>query len=172
MQGLHRDPLAVAKARSTVRAKGNYGRVSIRHWEGESLPYADNLVNLIVMRDARHEIRDEELKRVLAPRGVIIAPEGTRIPHPVSRIRDRLVMFTKPWPEEMDQWTHYLYDATGNAVSEDTAVDTPFFVQWYSGPKWARSHDRLTSMPAMVYYVYFFLSCHSRHISVFNRIWL
>ena len=42
VQGLHRDPLAVAEARSTVRAKGNYGRVSIRHWEGESLPYADN----------------------------------------------------------------------------------------------------------------------------------
>jgi outer membrane protein assembly factor BamB len=46
--------------------------------------------------------------------------------------------------------THYLYDATGNAVSRDTAVATPFYVQWYAGPKWARSHDRLTSMPALV----------------------
>ena len=53
VQGLHRDPLAVARARSTVRAKGNYGRVSIRHWEGESLPYADNLVNLIVVSSFR-----------------------------------------------------------------------------------------------------------------------
>ena len=46
-----------------------YGKVSIEQWTGRHLPYADNLVNLIVMRDSGYEIRDEEIMRVLVPGG-------------------------------------------------------------------------------------------------------
>ena len=36
-----------------------------------------------MVRDAGYEIRDEEIKRILAPRGVVIGPKESRIPQPV-----------------------------------------------------------------------------------------
>ena len=42
----------------------------------------------------------------------------------------------KPWPKEIDQWTHFLYDATGNAVSNDRMVGPPRHMQWVAGPTW------------------------------------
>ncbi|HID08233.1 MAG TPA: hypothetical protein EYP10_13925, partial [Armatimonadetes bacterium] len=46
--------------------------------------------------------------------------------------------------------THYLHDATNNAVSNDTVVGLPYHIQWVSGPKWTRSHDHLNSISAVV----------------------
>jgi hypothetical protein len=31
----------------------------------------------------------------------------------------------KPWPEDIDEWTHYLYDASGNPVARDQVVGPP-----------------------------------------------
>jgi len=84
VQGLDTNPRQVEDARDYLTSLGRYGKVTVNRFDGKHLPYADNIVNLIVIRDTRHEMRDEELKRVLAPRGRIIAPAGTRIPHPAS----------------------------------------------------------------------------------------
>ena len=56
----------------------------------------------------------------------------------------------KPWPESMDDWTHFLHDASGNAVSSDENVGPPRQMQWTAGPLWTRSHEFNNSMPAMV----------------------
>ena len=45
-----------------------YGPVSVDTWGGLNLPYADNLVNLIVAQ-TREDLSDTELFRVLAPGG-------------------------------------------------------------------------------------------------------
>ena len=51
VHGLERDAAEVREARRHIRARGLYGPVSVMHWKGERLPYADNLVNLLVARD-------------------------------------------------------------------------------------------------------------------------
>ncbi len=84
VHALDTDLEQVEAARKRLKSAGRYGQVTVGWFDGKRLPYTDNLVNLIVIGDTRHEIRDEELKRVLAPRGRIIAPKGTRIPHPAS----------------------------------------------------------------------------------------
>ncbi len=150
VHGLDSDPAKVADARDYLQKKGLYGPVTVSRFDGLQLPYVDNLVNVVVMRDTRHEIRDEELERVLAPSGRLIAPEGTRIPRLVSRIGNGFVMFTKPVPSEVDDWTHYLYDASNNAVSRDTVVGPPRGLQWTCGPEYARSHEHFGSVSAMV----------------------
>ena len=48
VQALDRDAAAVAKARAHLQAKGIYGPASARRLEGETLPYNDNLINLLV----------------------------------------------------------------------------------------------------------------------------
>jgi hypothetical protein len=121
--------------------------VSVSHWDGKSLPYIDNLVNLIVMRDAGREIRDGELKRVLAPRGKIIAPEGTRIPYPVSRIGNGLVMCTKPVPSDIDEWTYFMHGPDNNPVARDSKLDCPEGLQWIESPLWTRDESRRVGRP-------------------------
>jgi len=134
VQGLDADPAQVAKAREHIQSTGLYGKVSARRWEDKWLPYADNLVNLLVA-DELGGVPMEEIIRVLAPRGVAMIG-GEKI--------------VKPWPDEIDEWTHYLYDASGNAVSKDTRVGPPRHLQWTADPRWARSHEHAASVAAMV----------------------
>ena len=60
----------IAAATAALRDKGFLGKVSAARFDGRSLPYVDNLVNLWVVRDARCGIRHDEMMRVLAPGGV------------------------------------------------------------------------------------------------------
>ncbi len=136
--GLDIDPEHVQRARETIRARGIYGPVSADTFDGKSLPYADNLVNLLVAEDLGAVSRDEVLR--------VLAPGGT------ARIKTdgRWTNIPKPWPAEIDQWTHHLHDAGGNAVAKDSVVGPPRHLQWTAGPRWARSHGWTPSVSAMV----------------------
>lgn len=140
VHGLDTNAANVEHARERVRSLGLYGQVSIDRFDGHRLPYADNTVNLVV-RDGRCEIQDETITRVLAPGGVALALDSRLSTLDFSR---------KPRPEEIDEWTHYLYDASNNAVSDDAVVDPPASLQWVSGPKFSRSHEHLASLSAAV----------------------
>jgi outer membrane protein assembly factor BamB len=153
---LLRDADAVHAARTAITQSGGYGRTTAREYDGEHLPYVDNMANLIVV-DTGCQMPDAgtEILRVLAPRGVAIVREKgnegwlSRIPHPASRIADGFVMFAKPVPAELDDWTHYLYDASNNAVSKDSLVGPPRRIQWVGSPKRARHHDHIASVSAL-----------------------
>ena len=50
----------------------------------------------------------------------------------------------KPWPAEIDQWTHYLHGADGNPVARDRVVGPPEHYQWIAEPDVAAlPRDRL-----------------------------
>jgi len=141
VQGLDADPTNVAKAREYLRQRGIYGKVSISDWSGDRLPYGDNVVNLVVIRDAGCEIRDEEIQRVLTPGGVAIILDSRLSTLDSSR---------KPWPEAIDEWTHWLHDASGNAVARDRVVGQPRHIQWAARPLWSRHHNTTPSLNAAV----------------------
>jgi SAM-dependent methyltransferase len=143
VQGLETDAERVEKARRHVREVGRYGRVSVRSWDGGGqLPYADNLVNLLVV-SGTSSVDRAEIQRVLVPGGVAIFLTNDQ--GPVTH--DKLV---KPWPDEFDQWPHYLRGPDNNAVAQDSAVGPPQRMQWVDGPAYARSHEINSSMAAMV----------------------
>ncbi len=131
VQGLDAD---VTEARRNIQALGLYGPVSVEKWAGDRLPFVDNMVNLLVAKDLG-KVPMDEVMRVLTPNGVaMIGGQKT----------------VKPRPAAMDDWTHYFYDARGNAVSHDTAVGPPERLQWVGSPRWSRHHDRISSLSAMV----------------------
>jgi outer membrane protein assembly factor BamB len=138
VQSLDRDPGKVAAARAAIDAEGRYGPVSARLLAGRTLPYSDNLVNIVVVHDPLG-IKRPEMLRVLRPLGVLWVRDG-----------DGWKRHVKPWPEALDEWTHFLHDATGNPVSHDREVGPPRRLQWTAGPPWGRSHEMNSSMPAMV----------------------
>jgi outer membrane protein assembly factor BamB len=143
VHGLDPDPEKVADARKFLQEKGLYGPVTVSRLESSRLPYVDNLVNLVVA-SGECQVASDEIARVLAPNGVAVKldPEtGSLKPE---------TFFRKHRPAAIDEWTHYLYDASNNAVSKDEKVDPPASLQWVSAPKFARSHEHLASLSAAV----------------------
>ncbi len=138
VHGLDKDPRAVDRARKNVRKLGLYGSVSIGQFDGKRLPYADNMVNLIVADDMGDLPRAEAM-RVLAPSGKLYVRHGTH-----------RGVTVKPVPGNTDEWTHYLHDAGGNAVAHDDVVGPPRHLQWLAGPRHARSHEHTPSINALV----------------------
>ncbi|MBL7134187.1 MAG: class I SAM-dependent methyltransferase, partial [Phycisphaerae bacterium] len=62
VHGLDADATNIAKAREHVRAKGLYGKVSVDTFDGKRLPYADNLVNLLVADNLGRVTKDEAMR--------------------------------------------------------------------------------------------------------------
>jgi outer membrane protein assembly factor BamB len=85
-------------------------------------------VNLIVT-SGECRVTSDELLRVLAPNGVVITHHALRI------------TLRKPRPAGIDEWGHYLHDASGNPVARDRKVGPPRQLQWVSAPRWCRSHE-------------------------------
>ena len=148
VHGLDTDPARVDKARKYIRSLGLYGPASAETFDGKHLPYTDNLVNMVVMRgtgdgirDAGYGIQDEEIMRVLCPGGVLVRLDSGR---------STLSSLRKPPREGVDEWTHYLHDASGNPVAHDTVVGPPRHLQWLAGPRHARSHEYTPSINAVV----------------------
>ncbi|MHC4251437.1 MAG: outer membrane protein assembly factor BamB family protein, partial [Planctomycetota bacterium] len=56
----------------------------------------------------------------------------------------------KPVPEHLDEWTHYLRDASNNATGQDPTVGPPRSMQWMATPVWSRHHDKLASISSVV----------------------
>ncbi len=138
VHGLDDDLEKVAAARKHLRQKNLYGPVTVSRLRGTQLPFVDSLVNMIVVASPT-QVPAEEMIRVLSPGGAI-ADMRT----PETKIT------RKPWPPELDEWSHYLYDASNNAVSKDTVAGPPEGLRWTCGPRYARSHEHFASVSALV----------------------
>ena len=138
VHGLSPNAGDVAKARVHIAARGLQGRVSVEHWAGPGLPYADGLANLVVSADPE-QVGMEEIRRALCPGGVAW----------VKR-KGAWGKALKAWPEQMDEWTHALHDASNNAVSNDLLVGPPKRMQWVAKPLYSRSHEIDSSISAFV----------------------
>ena len=139
---LDTDAAAITNARQQLRAQGHYGLVSADRIAGPShLPYTENLVNLVLVRNL--SVPAAEIFRVLVPEGVVIVADSKAITKQqlkaagFTAISDLkfasgapLVTARKPWPGDMDSWSHPRHGADGNAVSSDTLVGPPERVRW------------------------------------------
>jgi len=138
VHGLDTDAQNVEKARKYIQSLGLYGRVSIDRFDGQRLPYIDNLVNLIVAK-VLGDVPMAEVMRVLAPKGVVYIQRNGKWTKTV-----------KPRPNEIDEWTHYLHGPDNNPVADDSIIDKPYHLQWLSGPKYSKDHEALPVINAAV----------------------
>jgi len=138
VHALEADPAKVAAARKHIRSLGLYGPVSVEQFSASLLPYTENLINLVVVQDAG-KVPMEEVMRVLAPQGVAyVEREG------------KWEKTVKPRPENIDHWSHFLHDASNNAVARDSVVGPPRSLQWIAPPLWLRSHETPSGIQSSV----------------------
>ncbi len=135
---LDTDPETVSATREQLAKAGTHGRLTAGTFDGKTLPFADGVVNVLVAVEAG-EVAAAEMQRVLAPRGLLI-----------RRDKDGWSATTRPVPRATDEWTHHLYDASGNAVSTDQRVGPPRSFRWRAGPLHMRSHNYGASFAGLV----------------------
>ena len=143
----------VEGARRRLHEEGLYGLVSVEQvtrpqLTSGRLPYADNLVNLLVVQDPQGflSVLADGL-RALAPGGAGMvwvesretplgqALAGAQVPGANVRILSNgYARIEKLRPEGMDEWGHPRHAADGNAVSEDQLAGPPRRVRWLNGP--------------------------------------
>ena len=138
VHGLDTDAARVAATRELLHSKGLYGPISADSFDGRHLPYVADLVNLLVASDLG-EVSMDEVRRVLAPGGVAYVRHG-----------DAWRKTVKPRPTDVDEWSHFLHDASGNAVANDRQVGPPKRLRWVAEPRWCRSHECPSSVDAVV----------------------
>ena len=140
VHGLDTDADKIRQARQHIQSLGVCGKVCVDVFDGKRLPYVDELVNLLVASDLGPGWPGmAEIRRVLAPDGVAYVRKG-----------DKWVKTVKPRPAEIDEWSHFLHDASGNAVANDKRIGPPKRLRWVAAPRWCRSHEFPSSVNAVV----------------------
>ena len=138
IHALFKDETELQRAREAIRGAGLYGRVSADQCDPRRLPYAENLINVVVVENPG-EVAREEIMRVLAPLGVAYVRQSGQWTKTV-----------KPWPAEIDEWSHYLHAADGNPVANDRVVGPPEHYQWVADPVWGQSHETDSNLRCLV----------------------
>jgi outer membrane protein assembly factor BamB len=149
--GLTSDPAMLPRIRRSLADAGLAGVAAVESLPTDVLPYADNLVSLLVADDLKKTgVKLPDILRVLRPKGVAclgvpaaqfaataaqLRKLGVEDIRAVKAARISLI-FTKPRPKGMDDWTHWNHGPDGNLVSMDQLIERPNQIQWIAGPQW------------------------------------
>ncbi len=130
--GLNTDARQVDALRKEIKSTKQYGRISAAVYNGKQLPYADNMVNLLIAEDPSG-LTNDEMMRVLVPNGVVM-----------RRVDGAWRPQKKPRPAEMDEWPQWLRGPDNVLVSKDARVGPPRRLKWRASPDWSRMHNDIT----------------------------
>ena len=148
------DALADAARRGTLEASVA-GQVTIERQSGARLPYADDLLNVIVVEQYAAQRRAGltlgELWRVLAPYNTLVLggveDEGA-LRAELAQLgcapgalheKGQWRWVGKPLPATMDEWPQRYHDAGNSRVSHDQLVGPATGFRWIQGPIWGYS---------------------------------
>ena len=167
VQCLAADNASCDKLRKSIRAHGMYGAVSASTLDSGRLPYAGSLVNIAVIAAdaplATTGLTAKELLRALTPLGSAIVAKSPAGDELVAALKTAgatapakavaasgWTILRKPWPANIDEWTHYLHGPDGNPVAQDRVVGPPAQYQWIDGPNWLKCHETDSSVSTLV----------------------
>jgi len=169
VQACTRDSKSVQAGRAALEAAGVADRASILWREVDHLPYADDLVNLLVVpRWGSELLTAAEVVRVLAPGGTAIVGADAGA---VAKLRAGLkkvgvekceelprkgwLKFVKPVNLGLGVWTHIKGGADQSYVSADRVVGPWKEIRWFGGPRWGSlyiSYGALVTAAGRIYY--------------------
>ncbi|MBE7466617.1 MAG: PQQ-binding-like beta-propeller repeat protein [Planctomycetes bacterium] len=152
VQGCTWDVGGVAAGRAALQKAGVAGRAALIPVEVEHLPYADNLINVVVCPQwGRKPVALDEVLRVLAPGGTGLlgsdanagATAGLEaklkqagVTEVKALARKGWLAFVKPVPVEFGTWTHNFGGPDLSYIGDDRAAGPWEELRWVGDPRW------------------------------------
>ncbi|MFH1762462.1 MAG: PQQ-binding-like beta-propeller repeat protein, partial [bacterium] len=159
------DTSYLAGIRNQIKAQNLYGKVCARECGRSRLNYSDNTANFLILEDVKMVLDSgitlKDAMRVVCPRGMAFI--GRRSGGDLSQwelesmladagITDYQIITEnglwakaiKPFPPEMDEWTHFRHSADGNSVSRDSFA-APNTFKWIAGPHRKKCTENLNA---------------------------
>ncbi len=158
VHGLDSDASKIEKARKQIAQDNHNGTVSVYEQKNALLPYAENVINLLIV-EKNTSVSAEEIQRTLAPLGCAMLPNTPTFQNIADNLKklgfktaknDKWFVCRKSWPDNIDEWSHWLHGPDGNPVAKDTEVGPPRRQRWKAGPRWERAHEFNPSHTTMV----------------------
>jgi outer membrane protein assembly factor BamB len=179
VHGVEPDAATARRVSDDVAKAGLAGRVWVENGSLQVLPYVNGLANVAFADDWKRAtaagLTAAEFVRVIAPGGMgcvgqradaaadadatekalrqWLAPAFAGEPH---ALRDGGVwlLFRKPRPAEMDEWTHELHDSTRNPATADRLAAAPQQIHWIGGTPytWQIEHYRTAGNRVALFY--------------------
>ncbi len=152
VHGLARDAANVEQARRRIQELWLYGPVSVDRDSFRRLPYADHLVNLLVIDDVPAAVEAgfdvEDAFRAVSPYGKIclaipeaqVAEQLTDAGFVNVRSVDGWTIADRPRPEGMGDWTHARYGPEGTGTGSDRIAGPVRSLRWVYGPRICQNH--------------------------------
>ena len=113
IQCLARDGSESAALHSAISTHALAGKIHVKTLTGKHLPFSDNMVNGLILGETSPALFNAaEITRVLAPNGVAVVQGASHLR--AQELDNGWHKFIKPWPDGMDSWTHFAYDASGS----------------------------------------------------------
>jgi len=110
-------------ARRAVDTAGFYGtRIFVEKGDLSHIHMADNLADVIVAANDDVEVNEDEVLRVLRPRGKALLGQKELV---------------KPVPEGVDDWSHPYHAPDNNPQSNDRIARAPYLTQFLGKPYYA-----------------------------------
>ena len=156
VHGLALEKSSLEDARRHIQSQELYGQASVELGDVRKLPYADNLVDVLVADGLQKLLARglslKEIMRVVCPKGVAMLGQrqggsltegGLKTKLREAGVQDYEIVkqdglwakVIKPRPQEMDEWTHWRYNPEGSCVSKEKSFDgAPTGLRWIAGP--------------------------------------
>ncbi len=162
--------------RRVHQAKLDGRRVVVERIAAEPLPYADNLVDLIVV-DESPNIRAAEIRRVLRPLGCALIGGDAELTASLGRLGFEVerpvagwTLARKPAPDDVDDWSHWSHGPDNNPVSSDTVIRAPYLTQWFGKPYYHAMPVVSTAAAGRIFIASGHIAHHDREIPTLNTL--
>ena len=168
VHALSRRTEIVTKMRRAIQAQELYGQISVEQNPLRRLPYADNLVNLLIAEDLPKLLEGgltiREILRVVCPNGFAFLGQRGGSEEELKGLLTEAGIKTleiinkgglwakvrKPRPAEMDDWPQYMHGSDRNAVSHDLLAGPPVSLRWLAGTEWPKGPGHASGNCAVV----------------------
>lgn len=151
-------------------------RVVFERIAGDSLPYADSFVDLLVMDEPRG-IQAAEVFRVVRPCGCALVKSDPELAAALGRAgfeidgaADGWSVARKPPLEGAGDWSHWSHGPDNNPVSHDTVVRAPYLTQWFGRPYYHAMPVVTTAAAGRVFIASGHIAHHDREIPTLNTL--
>ena len=179
---------ATQKRRQADEAGFAIDRIAVEQGDVDRLPYADNIVDLLVSTKPLDSLKLNEVVRVLRPLGkaFILQPVGRGTPAERPRaqaptedfhmVRVSLgsgrswLQLTKPTLAGAGQWSHWEHGPDNNPVSEDTIIKAPYMTQFLSKPYYIAMPSITTAAGGRTFLAIGHIAHHEREWGMMNKL--